>query len=852
MVHELIGNVGNVFTISAFILAVLSAFSYTYATRQTDFIVKEEWKANARLLFYGHFIAIVGIMATLFSIIYFQYYEYHYAWSHSSKHLPIYYIIACFWEGQEGSFLIWYFWNALLGLVLIKTNKTWEAPLMSVFAFVQLFIGSMILGRIVGDIKIGSSPFILLRNAMEAPIFLTNPNYVPEDGTGLNPLLQNYWMVIHPPTLFLGFATTLVPFAYAIAGLITKRYKEWIQPALPWTIFSTAVLGLGIIMGAYWAYETLNFGGYWNWDPVENAVYVPWLILVASLHTMIIFKKNNTALKTSIILSITSFLLVLYSTFLTRSGVLGNASVHSFTDLGLSGQLLIYLLFFLLGAIFICIWRWKHIPSDEKEVSVYSREFWIFIGVATLSLMSFQVLVPTSIPVWNALVEAFGGVSKIAIPSNQVEFYTKYQLWFAIAVALLSGTGQFFFWKKMKREELYNALAIPFFITLMLSGFIIVVSKVYTLSYILLLTASIYSIVSNAKIAWKLKFKLSGGSISHIGIAFILIGVLYSAGYSNVISLNNTGLIIFEGATDPNADREHLVLEVNQPREMGEYTIRYLGGRIEIKDFPDYIDKAWVTKTEDPFKVISKKDLISNDKKYFMAGDTLETLPENTYFEILFTEKDGNQFKLFPRGQVNPTMGLLASPALKQDLFKDIYTHISSMPPSIDDAKWSEDKLLDLKVGERAFFNDFVTVFEGVEPIKSYEGLDLSDTEVAIKAKIKIYDNDRVYDAEPVFLIKDQQIGKIPFILEDLGIKISLENIDPKNGIFSFKTNTTSKDYIVLKAIEKPLINLLWIGTLLLMLGFSVATYRRYTEFKKLKLAKSNNANKKKADKQLV
>ena len=848
MVHELIGNVGHVFTITAFILALLSAFSYTYATRQQNIGIKEEWLQNARLLFYGHFIAIVGIIATLFSIIYFQYFEYHYAWSHSSKHLPIHYIIACFWEGQEGSFLIWYFWNALLGLILIKTNKTWEAPLMSVFAFVQLFIGSMILGRIIGDFKIGSSPFILLRNAMEAPIFVSNPNYIPEDGTGLNPLLQNYWMVIHPPTLFLGFAASLIPFAYAIAGLVTKRYKEWIQPALPWTIFATGILGLGIIMGAYWAYETLNFGGYWNWDPVENAVYVPWLIMIASLHTMIIFKKNNTALKTSIILSISSFLLILYSTFLTRSGVLGNASVHSFTDLGLSGQLLIYLLFFLLGSIAICIWRWKHIPSDEKEVSFYSREFWIFIGVATLALMSFQVLIPTSIPVWNALVEAFGGESKVAIPSNQIEFYTKYQLWFAIAVALLSGTGQFFFWKKMKKEDLYNALAIPLFITLVISGAIIVFSKIYVLSYILLLTAAVYSIVSNAKIAWKLKFKLNGGSISHIGIAFILIGILYSSGYSNVISLNNTGLIIFEEAPDSNADREHLVLEVNKPRKMGEYSIRYLGARIEVLDFPDYVEKSMVNQTEDPFKVIAKKDLISDNKTYFVAGDTLETLPENTYFEILFTEADGNQFKLFPRGQVNPNMGLIASPALKQTLRKDIYTHISAMPPSIDEAKWSEDKLLDLKVGERTFFNDFVTVFEGVEPIKSYEGIDLKDTEVAIKAKLKIYDNDRVYQAEPVFIIKDQQIGKIPFIVPDLGIKISLENIDPKNGVFNFKTNTTPKDYIVLKAIEKPFINLLWLGTVLLMIGFCIAIYRRYTDFQKLKLAKTTSAKNRKKE----
>src|SRR5690606_26850004 len=177
-----------------------------------------------------------------------------------------------------------------------------------------------------------------------------------------------------------------------------------------WAIFSEMILGMGIIMGAYWAYVTLNFGGYWNWDPVENAVYVPWLIMVAAIHTMITFKKSATALKTSIVLVILSFILVLYATFLVRSGVLGDASVHSFTDLGLSGQLLIYMLFFLVIAVFLAAKAWKHIPTSEKEADVYSREFWIFLGAMTLGLMSFQIILPTSIPAWNALVESFGGI----------------------------------------------------------------------------------------------------------------------------------------------------------------------------------------------------------------------------------------------------------------------------------------------------------------------------------------------------------------------------------------------------------------------------------------------------------
>ena len=166
---------------------------------------------------------------------------------------------------------------------------------MAVMTFTQFCLTTLILGVVIFDFKIGSSPFLLLRDVVQDAVFVVNPEFVPEDGNGLNPLLQNYWMVIHPPTLFLGFASTVVPFAYAIAGLWMGKFKEWIRPALPWAQFAAMILGIGILMGAYWAYETLNFGGYWNWDPVENAIYIPWLTLIAGIHTMISFKKNENA-----------------------------------------------------------------------------------------------------------------------------------------------------------------------------------------------------------------------------------------------------------------------------------------------------------------------------------------------------------------------------------------------------------------------------------------------------------------------------------------------------------------------------------------------------------------------------
>jgi cytochrome c-type biogenesis protein CcmF len=836
MLHTLIGDLGHLFVILSFVLSIVATFAYFKSTTSNE-IIQKEWLPLARTAFFLHFAAVTGVVVVLFLIIYNHYFEYHYAWSHSARSLPVYYMISCFWEGQEGSFLLWTFWNALLGLILIKTNKNWEAPVMAVFAAVQCFLASMILGVDIFGVKLGSSPFILLRDALEAPIFAINPEFVPEDGTGLNPLLQNYWMVIHPPTLFLGFAATLIPFAYCIAGLWTGKYKEWIRPALPWSLFSALILGAGIIMGAYWAYETLNFGGYWNWDPVENAVYVPWLILIAAIHTMIAFKKSNTALKTSIILVITTFILILYSTFLTRSGILGDASVHSFTDLGLSGQLLIYLLFFTVISLILAAARWKNIPTTDQEVSTYSREFWIFIGTTTLCLMGFQVLVPTSIPVYNAIIEALGGISNVAPPAEPEIFYSKFQLWFGAALALLSGTGQFFWWNKMDKAKLKNALITPILITLLVSSLAIVLSGVKNPAYIFLLVCGIYSIVANSTVFISLtkgNFKLAGGSVAHIGVAMILIGIMFSAGYSKVISLNNTGLLYSRDFPDE-INRENLLLFVDDPRQMQEYNLIYRGQRIEAKGVSEYIPSYLLKKTEKPEIAIAKKDIFIEGKKLFSAGDTIEIHPENTYFEVAYINDKGKEFVLFPRAQVNPSMGVVYSPDIKRRMEKDLYTHVSTYPIPDQELDWSETEEFTVKIGEQFFVNDYVAVLEGLERVFQVDGVQLEKEDVAVQANVKVMGKTVEYALNPVYLIKGRIAGLIPETLNDLGVKISLKHIDPEKGEFTFAVNTTQKDYIILKAIEKPFINILWIGTIMLMIGFGLAIRRRYSEFKSMR-----------------
>jgi cytochrome c-type biogenesis protein CcmF len=244
-----------------------------------------------------------------------------------------------------------------------------------------------------------------------------------------------------------------VPFAFAIAGLWKKQYTEWLKPALPWTYFGIMILGTGILMGGAWAYEALSFGGFWAWDPVENASLVPWITLVGAAHVMVIQKNKGQSLIITFVLTLITFILILYSTFLTRSGILGETSVHAFTDLGMSGQLLAYLLAFLFLAMLLLAVRWKDLPKTEGEESLYSREFWMFVGAMVLSISAFQVSFTTSIPVINKVLG-----TNIAPPLDPISHYNSWQLPLAIIVALLIAITQYLKYRKTDPKQFFTSL----------------------------------------------------------------------------------------------------------------------------------------------------------------------------------------------------------------------------------------------------------------------------------------------------------------------------------------------------------------------------------------------------------
>ena len=252
--------------------------------------------------------------------------------------------------------------------------------------------------------------------------------------------------MLNPPILFVGFSMSAVPFSFAVAAIIKNEYRDWVKQSLPWLLVSMCVLGLAIMLGGYWAYSILGWGGYWGWDPVENSSLVPWLVGVAGIHTMLVQKKTQEKgggsrfVKTNLILSIMTFVLVLYSTFLTRSGILGDASVHSFVDPGMAVYLflLVFLGVFTLMGIGGIVYRWKFLTEHFSfEENILSRELALFTGSVALIASSIIILAGTSAPIFGTTV--------------QTSFYNELNLPIAIIIGLVNGLSILLKWKTTKK-----------------------------------------------------------------------------------------------------------------------------------------------------------------------------------------------------------------------------------------------------------------------------------------------------------------------------------------------------------------------------------------------------------------
>ncbi|MFZ9403048.1 MAG: cytochrome c biogenesis protein CcsA [Sediminibacterium sp.] len=795
--HLLPGQFGYFFTLLSLVASLVASFAFAKAFYSNNIEEEQSWNKLAKIAFGIEVLTVIASFVILTYVISNHLFEYKYAYSHSDKNLPFEYLLSCFWEGQEGSFLLWSFWHCVLGSIIMFKVKWRPNGVMMTLSFVQFLLASMVIGVYIFGAKIGSSPFILLREEMNWPI-LSRPDYLQfiKDGTGLNTTLQNYWMVIHPPVLFLGFASTTIPFAFAVAGLL-KKDNNWMNHVLSWANFSAGVLGLGIMMGAAWAYESLNFGGYWAWDPVENASLVPWLVLVAGIHTTMIFRKTGSSVKASYLFMGLSFLLIVYSTFLTRSGILGDTSVHAFTDLGMNAQLLVFLLIFVIPFFVLYFVRYRFMVEPSKEDDISSREFWMLVGSLVLVLSAVVIIAITSIPVFNKI---FG--TKIAPPEDPEFAHNQVQVFVAIIIGILSAFGQYLRFKHTPSDQIKKQLLLPSIVTIAISAVLFVfVGVAYTQKgpgfvgalYVGIL-ASVYTVVANFHY-WlgvlKGKLKSAGASVGHIGFGLVLLGIFLSASNKTVISFNTTGINVLQESADMRKSpvgnpRENITLFEGINTDMGKYMVEY-------------------------------------------TRDTLDNL-DKRFFELKFTDKKTNeQFFLYPDILKNNkgAEGFSANPDAKHYWLKDIFVYITSFQDHSEDDTVAV-KPAKIKMGDSIFYSN------------GY--IKLNQVLVNPNPNRPAGTNELVLDLQVTSKEGLQYSSKPGIVLEGLNMEQELDTIKAQNLVISFnkvvsqeegvleigiKESKSLTNLITLKVYEFPFINVLWIGVVVMTIGFMMSMLQR-------------------------
>ena len=370
----------------------------------------------------------------LLQLLFARDFNVEYVASYSSSTLPLWYTFAALWGGMKGSLLFWTFILCLFNGLVLYQNRSRNQALMPWVTATVLPTGAFFLSLLV---------------------FITDPferlSFVPQEGSDLNPLLQNYWMTIHPPSLYLGFVSTTIPFAFAIGALVTGQLGEtWIRTTRRWSLFSWFFLSLGNLFGAAWAYVVLGWGGYWAWDPVENAAFMPWLTSTAFLHSVVIQEKKGMLKVWNMSLVILTFSLTIFGTFLTRSGVI--SSVHSFTQSGLGPFFLYFLLAMIVISVGLLIWRLPLLRSRNELESVFSREAAFLLNNLLFVSIAFTVFWGTMFPV---ITEWVRGVKITVGPP----FFNRVNAPLALALVFLMGIGPVIAWRRATWSSLKRSFA---------------------------------------------------------------------------------------------------------------------------------------------------------------------------------------------------------------------------------------------------------------------------------------------------------------------------------------------------------------------------------------------------------
>ncbi|MED3570706.1 heme lyase CcmF/NrfE family subunit [Cytobacillus praedii] len=519
--------IGNIALILGIIISLYSIAANIIGIKRND----RKWLESAR----GGILSLAFVTSIsaflLFYILGTSQFQFKYVAAYTNTQLPLVYKLAAFWAGNAGSLLLWAFLLSIYAAIIVLSKKKQNNMIPYVSNILLL---NMLFFYIV--MVFNANPFEVTET-------------IPADGKGLNPMLQNPGMVIHPVTLYMGYVGLAVPFAYAIAALLMKNMDAgWIKLTRRWTLTAWLFLTIGNIVGGWWAYLELGWGGYWAWDPVENASFLPWLTVSAFLHSVMIQERKNMLRTWNVSLIILSYILSLFGTFLVRSGIL--TSVHAFGDSNLGTYFLIFMAFMMIFAIYVVITRYQLIKKESKPIEAYfSKESSFLLNNFILVAAAFAVFFGTMYPL---ISETLTG-TKVNVGAP---YFNKVMAPIMLALLFLMAICPLISWQKAVFERFLKNTLAPIIGALLFAGAIVVmgVKGIYA---IIGLTVTVFMFNVHLAEFWrgmrarrkatkegfiKAAFQLTrknqrryGGYIVHIGIAVIAVGVISSNAYSEEI-----------------------------------------------------------------------------------------------------------------------------------------------------------------------------------------------------------------------------------------------------------------------------------------------------------------------------
>ncbi len=742
----------------------------------------------ARRLYAAFAGSILLASALLFLLLLRHDFRLAYVTSYSGRDLPVYYLVSTFWAGQEGSFLLWLLWGSIIGFFVLRSAKEQEPPVMIVYTLT--FLG-------IVAILVKQSPFRFLAE-------------VPPDGSGLNPLLQDPWMVIHPPVMFAGFASLSVPFAFAIAALWRKRWDGWVVRAMPWALFTFVTLGTAILMGGYWAYKTLGWGGYWAWDPVENTSLVPWLATAALVHGMFLQRAREKHRKINLILAILAFCCILYGTFLTRSGVLADFSVHSFVDLGITSWLVGIIVVFLGGGLALLAWRWKEIPvvaevdavtGKEKEEPFLSRSVLFILAVTLFCASSVVILLGTSAPL---LTRITGKPSQVA-----TSFYNVTHAPVAMLMALLVALVPFVSWRGESWGRVARKALVPAALGV-LGALLFFLLGVHAVRDLLILGLSVFGLAASLQVVVlyvrRKAISTMGGYLAHVGMAIMLAGILVSGAYET---------------------KTQVTLERGKP-----VSLEKNGRKLQLA----FTGLYFVT-DDGTVKRADQLDMSSlSDRRAKQAMEVTVTQGKKVW-------------KAYPKMYVNPrTNQLMANPDVESTPLGDLYISPQSYDPG--QAPKAEGTVVQLRKGEETDVHGVKIRFLDFDVDMSQMSGEAKTVKVTGKFTVTgpkgAADQTATYtmhlggaagmqDSEHPDTAIAGTAGRFHIhkvSASDGTVELEVLGLDPSGDVKAATPETFSID-----VTSKPLISLVWGGFYVLMAGGILALVRRSREAHKASLA---------------